>query len=136
MPTRWVCSGPREFDAQHAGAFERPWFDIGLVRLLNSVQYPFVCRLHGVFRSDLETFVATTFCDGGDLFEWCFRETLPDPGVEREAQMQPIARRPPPPRPKWGSGLDSSTLAAFWQLVGCPWRLLSDDDRHATAMTR
>jgi len=93
MPTRWVCSGPREFDAQHTAAFERPWFDIGLLRLLNGVQYPYACRLHGIFRSDVETFVATTFCDGGDLFEWCFRESLPAPGAEREALMQPIAKQ-------------------------------------------
>lgn len=26
----------------------------------------------------------------GDLFEWCFRPTVPAPGVEREAHMRPI----------------------------------------------
>mmetsp|Transcript_9316 Transcript_9316/g.26803 ORF Transcript_9316/g.26803 Transcript_9316/m.26803 type:complete len:421 (-) Transcript_9316:112-1374(-) len=90
MPTKWVRRSPADFNQQFPRAFEKPWVDIGLVRILNALQYPYACRLHGVFQSGAETVVATAFCSGGDLFDWAFRDDLPGPGLAREAQMRPI----------------------------------------------
>jgi hypothetical protein len=41
MPTRWIRSSPDEFDSRYADASERPWFDVGLVRRLNEIRYPY-----------------------------------------------------------------------------------------------
>lgn len=90
MPTRWVRTTPADFLAQYPTASEKPWADIGLLRLLNNLEYPYVCQLHGVFRSKDETFVVYTFCTGGDLFSWCDRDSVPKPGKEREAVVLPI----------------------------------------------
>eukprot|EP00429_Kryptoperidinium_foliaceum_P116105 CAMPEP_0176294708 /NCGR_PEP_ID=MMETSP0121_2-20121125/57280_1 /TAXON_ID=160619 /ORGANISM="Kryptoperidinium foliaceum, Strain CCMP 1326" /LENGTH=305 /DNA_ID=CAMNT_0017635743 /DNA_START=52 /DNA_END=965 /DNA_ORIENTATION=- len=90
MPTSWLCSGPRVFERRHAGAKERPWVDVGLVRLLATLDYPYACRMHGIFHCGDETLVATSYCDGGDLFEWCVHKSTPPPGRRREARMRPI----------------------------------------------
>mmetsp|Transcript_79475 Transcript_79475/g.199791 ORF Transcript_79475/g.199791 Transcript_79475/m.199791 type:complete len:405 (-) Transcript_79475:353-1567(-) len=90
MPTKWVRSGPKEFADQYPTASERPWGDIGLLRKLNTVGFPFVCDLGGVFRSNDETFVVTSFCTEGDLFAWCDRDNVPRPGRDREKHMLPI----------------------------------------------
>eukprot|EP00435_Cladocopium_sp_Y103_P049733 s84_g15.t1 len=101
MPTRWVREGPTEFNEQYPTASERPWVDIGLVRYLNSIRYPYVCNLIGVFRDDDTTYVASSLAtqgesaesrwrnlengDGvnhGDLFAWC--DADPGPGRARE----------------------------------------------------
>lgn len=90
MPNRWMCSGPAEFETKYASASEKPWQDIAYVKHLGTLGFPYVCELHGVFRSDAETFVATSFCSAGDLFGWCDLDTLPSPGPAREEQMRPI----------------------------------------------
>lgn len=90
MPNRWVRSGPADFAAQYPSASEKPWFDLGFVRHLNSVGFPFACELCGVFRDAEETFVITEFCSEGDLFAWCDWESVPRPGLEREKHMLPI----------------------------------------------
>jgi len=90
MPNRWVCTGPREFADDHPTASERPWRDMAIVKHLNTVGCHFVCDLIAVFRSDLETFVATSFCTFGDLFSWCDHESVPPPGEDREKHMLPI----------------------------------------------
>lgn len=76
MPTRYPT------------ASERPWVDIGLVRYLNSIQYPYACELFGVFRDDETTYVAASLATKGDLFTWCDQD--PPPGLKREAVMLPI----------------------------------------------
>lgn len=88
MPTRWVREGPIEFNEQYPTASERPWVDIGLVRYLNSIQYPFACELFGVFRDEETTYVAASLATKGDLFTWCDQD--PPPGLKREAVMLPI----------------------------------------------
>jgi len=88
MPNRWVREGPAEFNEQYPTASERPWVDIGLVRYLNSIRYPYACELLGVFRDDETTYVAATLATIGDLFTWCDRD--PRPGAAREAVMLPI----------------------------------------------
>lgn len=91
MPTRWVRASPKDFEEKYASASEKPWNDIGLVHHLSTVGFPYVCELYGVFRSPEDTFVATTFCTGGDLFGWCDLDSTPAPGLEREAAIKPIA---------------------------------------------
>mmetsp|Transcript_31103 Transcript_31103/g.88816 ORF Transcript_31103/g.88816 Transcript_31103/m.88816 type:complete len:415 (-) Transcript_31103:132-1376(-) len=91
MPNEWVRLGFKEFARAHPDSGEKPWEDIGLVRHLNAIGFPFVCKLLGVFRSDSETLVATTFASGGDLFGWVERETTPAPGPRREAVMLDLA---------------------------------------------
>ncbi|CAK9059829.1 unnamed protein product [Durusdinium trenchii] len=88
MPNRWVREGPTEFNEQYPTASERPWVDIGLVRYLNSIRYPYVCTLIGVFRDDETTYVASTLATQGDLFSWC--DADPGPGGARENVMLPI----------------------------------------------
>lgn len=88
MPTRWVREGPTEFNEQYPTASERPWVDIGLVRYLNSIRYPYVCNLIGVFRDDDTTYVASSLATQGDLFAWC--DADPGPGRAREDVMLPI----------------------------------------------
>jgi len=90
MPSRWVRSGPKEFDEQYPTASEKPWHDLGYVQHLGSVHFPYVCDLHGIFRSEDETFVATSFCTEGDLFGWCDNEAVPAPSPAREEHMRPI----------------------------------------------
>jgi len=91
MPTTWVCPEPAEFDARHPTAHERPWLDVGLVHHLGKLGYPHVCRLHSIFRGDKDTYVVSDFCEVGDLFDWCFRGSLPEPGPMREALVRPVA---------------------------------------------
>lgn len=90
MPNHWVRRGHDDFNRHNPGAFERPWVDIALVKLLRSLDFPFVCQLYSVKQSELETFVATTFCVEGDLYEWCYKRDVPAPGLEREVRMRPI----------------------------------------------
>lgn len=88
MPNRWVREGDREFNEQYPTASERPWVDIGLVRYLNTIQYPYACELIGVFRDEENTYVTVSLATQGDLFSWCDRD--PRPGPAREAVMLPI----------------------------------------------
>mmetsp|Transcript_134065 Transcript_134065/g.388022 ORF Transcript_134065/g.388022 Transcript_134065/m.388022 type:complete len:411 (-) Transcript_134065:362-1594(-) len=90
MPVHWVCSGPEEFNRTRPRASEKPWVDMALLRLLAAAEYPYSCRLQGIFRTEDEMLVATSFCTEGDLFQWCFKENVPSPGPKREAYMQPI----------------------------------------------
>jgi len=88
MPTRWITSGPEEFGSQYPSASERPWFDIGLVRYLNRLRFPFVCDLFAIFSDSQNTYVVTSLATEGDLFAWCERE--PKPGSKREVTMVPL----------------------------------------------
>uniref|UniRef100_A0A7S2MZM2 Protein kinase domain-containing protein n=1 Tax=Zooxanthella nutricula TaxID=1333877 RepID=A0A7S2MZM2_9DINO len=90
MPNEWVCTGPEDFDQKYPGSGERPWVDIGILRHLNDIGFPHVCKLVDLFRGKEETFVAMSFCTQGDLFAWCEHETTPAPGLPREACMHPL----------------------------------------------
>mmetsp|Transcript_17022 Transcript_17022/g.48648 ORF Transcript_17022/g.48648 Transcript_17022/m.48648 type:complete len:368 (+) Transcript_17022:145-1248(+) len=90
MPTRWVCTDPQKFDAKYPTASEKPWQDLGFVQHLRTVDFPYVCEFLGMYRSDEDTYVATSFCDQGDLFGWCDNDRVPDPGPAREDHMRPI----------------------------------------------
>jgi len=90
MPNRWMCMGPGDFDSRYPTASEKPWHDIGFVRHLGTLGFPYVCELYDVFRSDEDTYVATSFCAEGDLFGWCDLESVPPPGPAREEHMRPM----------------------------------------------
>jgi len=53
------------------------------------VGYPYICKLHGVFRDDSHTYVASSFIPGGDLHAWCKRQ--PPPCIETEPQLRLLA---------------------------------------------
>eukprot|EP00930_Biecheleria_cincta_P001997 TRINITY_DN103076_c0_g1_i1.p1 TRINITY_DN103076_c0_g1~~TRINITY_DN103076_c0_g1_i1.p1 ORF type:complete len:413 (+),score=51.24 TRINITY_DN103076_c0_g1_i1:111-1349(+) len=89
MPNRWVREGPADFNEQYPSASERPWVDIGLVRHLNSIKYPYACELQGVFRDGENTYVCSSLATKGDLFAWCEKD--PKPGAAREEVMIPLA---------------------------------------------
>jgi len=88
MPTRWIRGSPDEFESRYPDASERPWFDVGLVRRLNEVGYPYSVKLLGVFADHESTYVVSSLASEGDLFAWCDRD--PQPGLEREAAMYPL----------------------------------------------
>jgi serine/threonine protein kinase len=88
MPTRWIRGSPDEFDARYPGSSERPWVDVGLVRRLNKIGYPYAVKLLGVFVDSDSTYVVSSLASEGDLFAWCDGD--PKPGPEREATMYPL----------------------------------------------
>jgi len=91
MPTSWVQDGPAKFKEAYPRSSELPWCDIGMVGHLNSIKYPYVCDLIGVYRDQLNTFVVSSLATEGDLFGWCPNEPLPGP--QREAKMLPLAKQ-------------------------------------------
>jgi len=91
MPNRWVGTSHSDFVIDHPSETELPWQDLGCVRFLNDVGFPYACDLLGVYRDAEHTYVVTTFATEGDLFSWC--EGGVAPGHEREIVVQPIARQ-------------------------------------------
>jgi serine/threonine protein kinase len=91
MPTSWVTKGPSEFKKAYPRSSELPWCDIGVVGHLNSIKYPYVCDLMGVYRDHSNTYVVSSFATQGDLFGWCENEPLPGP--QREATILPLAKQ-------------------------------------------
>jgi len=91
MPNAWVTTGHAEFAAAYPDSIERPWFDIGLVKLLHAEGFPYICQPHGVFRDHEHTYVAASFATHGDLFSYL--EQGPRPGIEREDMIRPIVRQ-------------------------------------------
>mmetsp|Transcript_12057 Transcript_12057/g.21405 ORF Transcript_12057/g.21405 Transcript_12057/m.21405 type:complete len:441 (+) Transcript_12057:85-1407(+) len=90
MPNSWVQSGPGEFALKHPKEKERPWCDVGMLRILEDVQYPFLCKLQGIFRDGKQTYVCTELAEGGELLAWmrtCSSPASPD----REHQIVHVA---------------------------------------------
>mmetsp|Transcript_30929 Transcript_30929/g.103083 ORF Transcript_30929/g.103083 Transcript_30929/m.103083 type:complete len:483 (-) Transcript_30929:153-1601(-) len=88
MPKRWIGLGPKDFGERHPDAFELPWVDIGILKWLNDLRFPFVCSLHGVFEDAISMYVVSSLATNGDLFSWTFG--LPGVGREREAMIRPL----------------------------------------------
>lgn len=88
MPNRWVLSGHQEFVGHRPKALERPWYDLGVLRLLNTKHFRYVVQLYGIFRDEHFTYVVTEFATGGDLFDWSRKGDIIGPGRERD--MKPI----------------------------------------------
>lgn len=91
MPNWWICRSHSDFVIEHPSETELPWQDIGCMQFLNSMDFPCVSALLGVYRDDEHTYVVTTFATEGDLFSWC--ESGVAPGEEREVLVQPLARQ-------------------------------------------
>jgi len=88
MPRRWTLTSPKSFDQYHPQSVERPWQDLGLLKKLNDIRFPYVCDLLGLYVDSESTFVVTSLASRGDLFSWSFR--TPGPGPDREACIQPV----------------------------------------------
>jgi len=87
MPNWWMAMDD-ESQKQHSNSAERPWLDIGVIKYLESRNYPFLCKTHGVFRGAHFTYVISSFAEHGDLFKWCIQGPLPGP--EREHALRPV----------------------------------------------
>jgi len=88
MPTTWVRHGPIEFNNQHPGSKEQPWNDLGIMKYLNGIGFPFACDLHGVYRDSLTTYVVSSFATEGDLFSWV--DFSGCAGRDHEVRAKPI----------------------------------------------
>lgn len=89
LPKELIMSCPREFDQKFPQDFERPWIDIGILKHLNSLCFPWSCDLLGMFTGTDDVYIMTSFANGGDLFTWSEIDTS-DAGLEREVAMRPI----------------------------------------------
>jgi len=88
MPNSWIRECHEEFLRNHPGETEMPWGDIGCTRLLNSAGSRYACNLQGVFRSDADTFVVSSFASEGDLFNLALSGETPGP--KRESALAPL----------------------------------------------
>eukprot|EP00928_Gymnodinium_smaydae_P041825 TRINITY_DN28259_c0_g1_i1.p1 TRINITY_DN28259_c0_g1~~TRINITY_DN28259_c0_g1_i1.p1 ORF type:complete len:411 (-),score=62.90 TRINITY_DN28259_c0_g1_i1:214-1446(-) len=91
MPNSWTCASQKEFEAERPRETERPWIDVAIVKFLNDRGWEYVCKLVGVYKSEEETFVLSSFAPEGDLFTWSQRPLRPGP--TREFQMYPIVKQ-------------------------------------------
>jgi serine/threonine protein kinase len=82
MPNSWMRRCQEEFLQAHPNQGEMPWKCIACTRFLNSVDFPFACKLLGVFRSSDSTYITTEYCSGGDLFD--LAQSAETPGPQRE----------------------------------------------------
>jgi serine/threonine protein kinase len=70
MPNSWMCTGPAEFARYNDLSVELPWDDLGYLMYLSSVNFPYMCRLYGIFRDETTTYVVSSLAADGDLFSW------------------------------------------------------------------
>lgn len=89
MPNWWIRSGPEQFWHRHPRELEQPWCDLGMVRELNRRDFPFSCKLMGVFADRSNTYVVTSLAIGGDLHLWT--NSLPADPLKRERMVLPVA---------------------------------------------
>jgi len=82
MPNSWMRRNHEEFLQAHPNQSEMPWKCIACTRFLNSVEFPYACKLLGVFRSSESTYVSLEYCSGGDLFD--LAQSDENPGPQRE----------------------------------------------------
>jgi len=91
MPNYWVKTCHTEFLECHPGNTELPWQDIGALKFLNSVNFPYTVQLLGVYQGDEQTEVVTTYANEGDFFVWANQPGNEAPGPKREAMVRPLA---------------------------------------------
>mmetsp|Transcript_136033 Transcript_136033/g.422666 ORF Transcript_136033/g.422666 Transcript_136033/m.422666 type:complete len:384 (+) Transcript_136033:69-1220(+) len=89
-PNDWICDGREDFARRHPGAAEQPWMDLCCTAFLTSVEFPYVCPLRMVYRSEGFTHVVTELATHGDLFQWS-TACKEEPGPAREALVLPLA---------------------------------------------
>jgi len=88
MPNKWICKSHEDFLRSHPGETELPWQDVGCTQFLNSVNYEYACKVHGVFRDDTNTYVMFEYAPGGDLFDLALAGR--PAGKDREESFAPI----------------------------------------------
>lgn len=92
LPWKLIRSSPEDFKSRHPDAPEQPWTDIGVVKYLNSLHFPWTCKFLGAYLGFGHAYVMTSFANRGDLFTWCQHEA--NAAIEvREVAMQPIVRQ-------------------------------------------
>eukprot|EP00930_Biecheleria_cincta_P097236 TRINITY_DN8895_c0_g1_i1.p1 TRINITY_DN8895_c0_g1~~TRINITY_DN8895_c0_g1_i1.p1 ORF type:complete len:471 (-),score=72.69 TRINITY_DN8895_c0_g1_i1:260-1624(-) len=92
MPISLTKHGYDMFIQDRAGETENPWVDVGTVKYLNKMGYPYACKLLGVFQDSSEMFIVSSFATEGDLFYWS-RNCPLQPGFERDALVRPIVKQ-------------------------------------------
>lgn len=94
MPRDWMTASAAEFERKHPYETEKIWTDVGILRYLGEHQFPYVCKLIGVFQDARYMYVASALATGGDLCSWCFKQTdCCQFGEEREATIRPIVKQ-------------------------------------------
>lgn len=88
MPNSWMMTSHAEFELEYPESKEQPWVDVGFLRYLQQRDFPYSCKLEGIFSDDARTYVATSLGDLGDLFSWCPASHLV--GAVREAKLRPL----------------------------------------------
>eukprot|EP00930_Biecheleria_cincta_P073429 TRINITY_DN60722_c0_g1_i1.p1 TRINITY_DN60722_c0_g1~~TRINITY_DN60722_c0_g1_i1.p1 ORF type:complete len:437 (+),score=55.30 TRINITY_DN60722_c0_g1_i1:140-1450(+) len=88
MPNSWVRGGYSSFKKTYRTS-ENPWYDMAILRLLNKLNFAYVCRFLGVYRDLQDTYVCAEFATRGDLFVWC-NETSLKCSPTREKLIQPM----------------------------------------------
>lgn len=88
MPNSWVRGGYTNFKNTYRTS-ENPWYDMAILRLLNKLNFAYVCRFLGVYRDLQDTYVCSEFAMRGDLFVWCNETTLKC-SPTREKLIQPM----------------------------------------------
>lgn len=91
MPNNWIMGSHEEFLHSYWYEHEQPWQDIGTTKYLNDAGYKYACDLKGVYRDESHTYVVTSFCDIGDMFN--FSLSLQPPGLDREIVVRPIIKQ-------------------------------------------
>lgn len=94
MPSSWTCGSHAQFLLEHPAEVEMPWQDIGTTSFLGSVNFPYICRLDGVYCNENEEHmnVVSEWAEEGDLFSWTSKVTEP-PGIWREAVLWPLIKQ-------------------------------------------
>lgn len=62
--------------------------DMALVKVLNDLNFPYICKLHGFFCDDEHTYMATLPTLEGNLHAWC--HSGPPPSYRRESMIGPV----------------------------------------------
>lgn len=90
LPIRLLTASPKTFRRLYPHATEHPWTDIGMLKHLNGIGFPYVCDLLGVFVGIEQVYIMTSFANSGDLFAWCQNDKS-QAGPQREEAMRPLA---------------------------------------------
>lgn len=88
MPTKWIQNSYEAFKQKWPTAKEQPWYDIGFLKALEEMKFPYICKLQGIFQDERHTFVVSTLATDGDLLTFC--ADCPRPGAVRERLLLPL----------------------------------------------
>lgn len=91
VPNSWIASSQAEFLEENPNEIEMPWADVWCLVALGESRFPYVCKLIGVFRTEMHTNIVTELASEGDLFTWSSSPSSEPAGFTREALHVPIA---------------------------------------------